>query len=181
MVEKGYTKMSKKLFLAVREGDLQSFKEELAKIGVTGIISIDIDDQTALHVAANFRHFEIVEYILTNFLDANIINDIDQDGNTALHLAATPEIYDLLIAYGAVITENYLGQLPGFVQSVIDDGASVGAVFGDVDEEVMSTHDSVDATVLTADVSDYSNTTSDDTFYLAGVNKDFLSKCSHTY
>ncbi|KAL7749479.1 hypothetical protein RI367_005033 [Sorochytrium milnesiophthora] len=98
-----------RLLSAARSGNLALFNEALgehARVDAT-----DGAGNTALHLAAEYAHFEIVERLLPcQGVDVNAIRPTD--GETALHRAAAPRVDD---------EENALK----IVQLLIDAGVNV--------------------------------------------------------
>ncbi|GIY30595.1 hypothetical protein CDAR_461182, partial [Caerostris darwini] len=76
--------------------------------------SKDNDDQTALHVAANFKRLETVKYLVE--VKHFLINDRDIKGKTPLHIAVENdfrEVVEYLIRHGAnTLIKDAIGFLP---------------------------------------------------------------------
>lgn len=100
------------LHWAAREGQL-SVVDLLISRGAR-VNATNLGDDTALHLAAAHGHFEVVQYLLTNYRLA--VDAANEHGNTPLHYACFwnyQDIAELLIKHGAnLMQENKYGTTP---------------------------------------------------------------------
>lgn len=124
------------IFLATRKGNLVRVKYLLKKNGESYLSFRDVNGDTLLHIAAEYGHTGLMEFLLKRGVD---INKKNHEGNTALHLAASNRkrhCVSLLIVKGALLNaRNNSGETPLhlsiwssiMIEKLIDGGADADA------------------------------------------------------
>lgn len=83
-------------WMAASEGNVQLLQSSLSSLNLP-LTAADENGYTLLHAAASYNQIEILQFLLSNQVN---INAVDNEGDSALHYAGNAQVAQILIQEG---------------------------------------------------------------------------------